>query len=131
MSLTSLLSSDGDLGRLYEDLLGEAVYPQVACPEYYENEGGEYFTEGMIVRGARVLLKQVNNMFPHPVQIVSVLRLRKIVSRIILSMRDTFLFLMLLIFQCLRCRMSLSYTTCSSFQYLFGSVTMTGSLVQM
>lgn len=42
---------DGEFGKLYEDLLGVGLYPQVACPDYYDG-GGEWDVGGAVVRGA-------------------------------------------------------------------------------
>lgn len=32
--------SDGDYGGLYSDLVGVCLHPNVACPDYYDDEGG-------------------------------------------------------------------------------------------
>lgn len=56
---TRISVSDGDYGQLYEDLLGVAVFPQVACPDYYEDEEGPssstWVTAGKLALGAVVV----------------------------------------------------------------------------
>lgn len=56
---TRISVSDGDYGQLYEDLLGVAVFPQVACPDYYCDEEGPssstWVTAGKLALGAVVI----------------------------------------------------------------------------
>lgn len=56
---TRISVPDGDYGQLYEDLLGVAVFPQVACPDYYYDEDGpsssSWVTFGRVVMGTLVL----------------------------------------------------------------------------
>lgn len=55
---TRVSVSDGDFGKLYDDLLGVAMYPQVACPDYYvDADGGESAISAVIkvTVGATVL----------------------------------------------------------------------------
>lgn len=56
---TRVSVSDGDYGQLYEDLLGVAIYPQVACPDYYYDEdapaSSTWVTAGKLTLGVVVI----------------------------------------------------------------------------
>lgn len=48
---TRVSVSDGDYGKLYDDLLGVALYPQVACPGYYQDgEESQSSTTGTVLK---------------------------------------------------------------------------------
>lgn len=54
---TRVSISQGEYGRLYDDLLGVALFPQVACPDYYDNVGDASTANTVIkVSGSVVLL---------------------------------------------------------------------------
>lgn len=51
---TRISVADGEFGQLYDDLLGVALYPQVACPDYYYDADAP--TSSLMVSAGKVVL---------------------------------------------------------------------------